>query len=107
MILHGIKTTDYNLPLYPAARASRPPLPVSSLLAAERGRQVGLNMVDLSGVAEIKCSKCNNVFDVDGSDIYVEAIGSDEKNMACGTFLYMLITYFSSILKSYLYRHHP
>ena len=43
-------------------------------------------MVDLSGVAEIKCSKCNNVFDVDGSDIYVEAIGSDEKNMACGTF---------------------
>jgi len=43
-------------------------------------------MVDLSGVAEIKCSKCNNVFDVDGSDIYVEAIGSDEKNMGPETY---------------------
>jgi hypothetical protein len=27
--------------------------------------------------------------------------------LACGKFLDMLITYFSSVLKNYLYQHHP
>ena len=43
-------------------------------------------MFDLSGVAEIECSKCKNVFDVDGSDIYVDVVGSEERNMGPETF---------------------
>ena len=43
-------------------------------------------MTELTGIAEIQCTKCHNIFDIDGSDIYVEAVGSDERGMGPETF---------------------
>jgi|GEM_PF-218801 len=43
-------------------------------------------MSNLSGNAEIRCSKCDSTFSIDGSDIYVYEVGSEERSMGAEIF---------------------
>lgn len=43
-------------------------------------------MPELSGIAEVKCSKCENSLIIDGSDVYVDEIGFEERSMGAEVF---------------------
>ena len=40
-----------------------------------------MEIFDLSGVAKVKCSRCEHQFQIDASDMDVDTIGSDERQM--------------------------
>jgi len=43
-------------------------------------------MPELNGVAEVKCQKCESSLVIDGSDVYVDEVGSEERNMGAEVF---------------------
>lgn len=43
-------------------------------------------MAALSGIAEIKCDKCGNCFNIDASDLDVDQVGSDDRQMGAELF---------------------
>lgn len=43
-------------------------------------------MAVLSGIAEIKCDKCGNSFSIDASDLDVDQVGADERQMGAEIF---------------------